>query len=276
MTSRVVCGVGVPHVPVFPQLAAQGDEDIWRRYAAVRRVLERSDPSLLLIVANDHLNTFFLDRLPTFAITLGDSLPGPIDDVPGLSLAPIRTAPDAAATLAEALVPAGYDLTLCREVAVDHSVVVPLHFLNPRSIPVVVLYINGYVPPLPSAQRCHRLGVVLADVITRLPGEQRVAIVASGSFSHEVGGPRLDPGRTWSVPRPDWAARVAAALAADDVAGVLDAATPEMLADAGSVAGEVLSWFVTAGAVGAHGVGLDPTIEYRPGEAFAFGAWSRG
>ena len=270
MTSGIAAAAGVPHVPVFPQLVAAGDEDIAERYAAVRRVLHDSDPSLLVVVANDHLNTYFLDRLPTFAIGLGDTLPGPIDQVPGIAAATVRTDPAAAAAIAGHLVPAGFDLTLSREVELDHSVVVPLHFLGLPDVPVVVLHVNGYVRPLPAAGRCHQLGVALAEAITCLPGDRRVAVVASGSFSQEVGGPRVDPGRNWSVPRPDWAARVSALLAAGDVETIVEEATPELMADAGSVAGELLSWLVVAGAAAS----LAPSVDYRPGEAFAFGSWS--
>ncbi|RUU32405.1 hypothetical protein [Mesorhizobium sp. M6A.T.Ce.TU.016.01.1.1] len=270
MTSRITAAAGVPHVPTFPQLVAAGDGDIAERYAAVRRVLHDSQPSLMAVVANDHLNTYFLDRLPTFAIALGDALRGPIDQVPGIEAVSVRTDPVAAAAIAEHLVATGFDLTLSLDVELDHSVVVPLHFLGLPDVPVVVLHVNGYVRPLPAAGRCHRLGVAFAEAVTCLPGDRRVAVVASGSFSQEVGGPRVDPGRHWSVPRPDWAARVSALLAAGDVETIVHEATPKLIADAGSVAGELLSWLVLAGAAAS----LAPSVDYRPGEAFAFASWS--
>jgi hypothetical protein len=270
MTSLISAGAGVPHVPVFPRMVAEGDEKIAKRYEAVRRVVHDSDPCLLAVVANDHLNTYFLDRLPTFAIGLGDTMSGPIDQVPGIAKTAVRTDRAAADAIAEYLVAAGFDLTLSREVALDHSVVVPLHFLEMPDVPVVVLHVNGYVHPLPSARRCYRLGLALGEAITRLPGGRRVAVVASGSFSQEVGGPRVDPGRSWSVPRPDWAARVSTLLAAGDVEPIIEAATPGKLVEAGTVAGELLSWIVVAGAAGS----LAANIDYRDGEAYAFGSWS--
>lgn len=273
--SEVVCGVGVPHVPVFPKLAAEGDVDVSQRYARVAAALGEADPSLLVVVANDHLNAFFLDRLPTFAIALGGVTSGPIEPVPTLTTAPLPTDREAAEFLANELVPAGFDLLLCHGVDVDHSVMVPLHFLNSAGLPVVVLYINGFVAPLPTANRCHALGVALHRAIRRMAGDRRVAFVASGSFSQEVGGPRIDPGQTWSVPRPDWAADVATALAARDEQRLADEATPERLADAGNVAGELLSWLTVVGAVGVSGAGLRPTVDHRSGEAFAFATWTR-
>lgn len=272
MTSTIVAGAGLPHVPTFPQMVAAGDGDLEERYAAVSRVVHAAGPSLVVAVATDHLNTYFLDRLPTFAIGVGESLSGPLDEVPGVASARVPTDRDCAEAIAEHLVARGFDLTLSRDVALDHGVVVPLHFLDLSDVPVVVLHVNGFVPPLPSARRCHVLGSALAEAITGLAGDRRVAVVASGSFSQEVGGPRVDPGRIWSVPRPDWAARVSALLATGEIETILEDATPGLLADAGSVAGEILSWLVVAGAV----TTLAPSIDYRAGEAFAFGSWSGG
>jgi hypothetical protein len=276
MSSRVVCGVGVPHVPVFPSMAGAGNADVRARYAAVQRVLERADPSLMVVIANDHLNAFFLDCLPTFAIDLGESTRGPVDLVPGIPIAPISTDPAAAASLGASLVSDGYDLAHCREVTVDHSVVVPLHFLNPAGVPAVILFVNAFVPPMPAASRCHRLGTALGAAIEALPGNRRVGVIASGSFSQEVGGWRVDEGRSWSVPRPDWASQVSDALTAGDVKAVIAEATPDMLADAGSVAGELLSWIAMAGAIGLQDGDLEGRVDHRPGEAFAFASWTRG
>jgi hypothetical protein len=255
-------------------MAAAGDPDIVERYSRVRRAIEHSAPSLLVVIANDHLNAYFMDRLPAFSISLGDQLWGPIDQVPGIPTKPLLPDPVAAAHLAQALVSDGFDLMQSRETPVDHSVIVPLHFLNYCNLPVIVLNVNGYVAPLPSARRCHNLGVALARAIKILPGDCRVAVIASGVFSQEVGGPRVDEGKSWSVPRPDWVSRVAQAFAAGDVETVLTEATPSLLVSAGSVAGELLSWVTMVGAVGPFGAGLQPMIDHRPGEAFAFGIWT--
>jgi hypothetical protein len=80
----------------------------------------------------------------------------------------------------------------------------PLHFLTPRMhIPVIPVFISGHVPPLPSAQRCHALGQAVGGAIVSWPSALRVAIMGSGSFSLEVGGPRMAPGRSDGVPDPD-------------------------------------------------------------------------
>lgn len=270
MTSRVTCCVAVPHIPSFP-LQAREDGELAGRFAAVRAALDRADPGLLVVLWTDHLYGYFLDRLPTFAIALGDDVHGPVEEVPGLEPGPVRTDADAADRLLESLVAAGFDLMQSRETGVDHSVVVPLHFLDGRGLPVVAIQVNAHVPPLPRARRCYDLGVALHRAIGALPGDRRVAVISSGSFSIESGGPRVDAGRAWSAPRPDWAERVARGLAAGDDDALVAEATPEMLADAGTAAGELLAWLALAGC--ARGAGLRPSIDHRQGETFAFGVW---
>ena len=93
--------------------------------------------------------------------------------------------------------------------SVDHSVTVPLHFLTPdMKIPVIPFFISGHVPPLPPAQRCYALGQAVARAIESWPAPLRVVVMGSGSFSLEVGGPRMAASRSDGVPDPDWAARV--------------------------------------------------------------------
>jgi len=59
----------------------------------------------------------------------------------------------------------GFDLSLTQEFTLDHSMLVPLHFLNPgMRRPFVPLWINGVAHPLPLARRCHLLGTMVRDV----------------------------------------------------------------------------------------------------------------
>ncbi|MBI4487586.1 MAG: hypothetical protein HY694_00750, partial [Deltaproteobacteria bacterium] len=54
---------------------------------------------------------------------------------------------------------AKFDLAAAHELRLDHSLVVPLHFLNPSmELPVIPLYTNGFASPLPPATRCFSLG----------------------------------------------------------------------------------------------------------------------
>jgi protocatechuate 4,5-dioxygenase beta chain len=60
--------------------------------------------------------------------------------------------------------------------------------LPENGIPAIILFMNAYHPPLPSAPRCYSLGRALRDVFASRP--ERVAIYGSGGLSHCPRGPR--------------------------------------------------------------------------------------
>ena len=87
---------------------------------------------------------------------------------------------------------ADFDLSLSQDFDVDHSIMVPLHFLTPHmKIPIVPIFINGLAPPLPGAKRCYALGEMVRADRRGLAGEHARRGAASGSFSLEIGGPKI-------------------------------------------------------------------------------------
>ncbi|WP_149829608.1 extradiol ring-cleavage dioxygenase [Streptomyces tailanensis] len=272
--ASIVAAAGLPHTPVYPRLAAGPDgAHIAARYAAVSRLLEEARPDVLCVFNCDHINAFFLDNWPTFAITSGTELICPVDGVPGVPATPVRVHTELAAHLHAYAVTQDFDLSLVLRGGADHGVAVPLHFLDPHArLPVVAVQINDMVAPFPSARRCFALGRALAEAVTAWPQDLRVALVASGSFSLDVGSPRVPAGHGHVIPRPDWAAQVADTLRTGRIGELLKSATPATLADAGTVAGEILSWFAVLGAC------TDLTLrhlDYEEGEGHAFATWTR-
>ena len=74
----------------------------------------------------------------------------------------------------------------------DHASLVPLHFLTPEmNVPVVPIHIKALLEPLPRADRCFAFGEMIRRFIDQRPQAERIVMVASGSFSLEVGGPRM-------------------------------------------------------------------------------------
>ena len=229
--AEIVAAFGVPHTPAFPALVArQGPNcETALLYAEVARHLEAVAPDLLIVFDSDHLNTFFLDNLPTFAVGIAEKVVGPNDR----TAMPTYTVPvdGAFAThLFSRGVKSGFDLSLLQDFTIDHSILVPLHFLTPRmNIPIVPIYVNGLVEPLPLAQRCHALGQMVRDTISAWPARMRVAILASGSFSLEIGGPRLKPGGRSGTPDPGWAKQVQAYMELGRVNDLLNEATSDRI-----------------------------------------------
>ena len=64
--------------------------------------------------------------------------------------------------------------------------------------------------------------------------------MGSGSFSLEVGGPRMAPGRSDGVPDPDWAMRVIRYLEQQQIDRLIAESTEHQMLKAGNVGGELL------------------------------------
>jgi hypothetical protein len=138
-------------------------------------------------------------------------------------------------------------------------------------VPIVPIFISGHVPPLPTAQRCYAFGQAVGRAIASWPSASRVIVMGSGSFSLEVGGPRMAPGRDHGVPDPDWAAHVIALLEGNQIEALIAQATEERMFRAGNVGGELLNWIAMLGAVGPHRPDyVAPQLQ----NGHAYGVWS--
>jgi gallate dioxygenase len=251
--AAIVGALGVPHTPFFPALVErEGPQcETARFFAAATAELEAMRPDLIVMYDTDHLNTFFLDNLPVFAVGVTEAFKGPNDEPRAVPIYTIKSRPDIAAHLRRSAIESGFDLALAQEFTVDHSVVVPLHFMTPTMrVPVIPIFVSGHVPPLPSAKRCYDLGVAIKRAIESWPEGLRVVVIGSGSFSLEVFGPRIAPGKSDGVPDPDWAKRVCTLLEQGAIPTLLNEATQDQMLRAGNVGGELLDWIAMLGAVG--------------------------
>lgn len=272
--AEIVAAFGVPHTPAFPALVAKDGPNCETAllFAEVARNLEAIAPDVIVVFDSDHLNTFFLDNLPTFAVGIAEQVVGPNDH----TAMPTYTVPveaKFARHMLERGVGSGFDLSLAQDFTIDHSILVPLHFLTPRmQIPIVPIFVNGLAPPLPLAKRCHALGRMVRDAVAGWPAQTRVAILASGSFSLEVGGPRIVPGGRSGTPDPGWAKRIEGHLKNSRVDDLLNEATTERMIAAGNVGGELLNWIALLGAIGERRpVFLEPQRSH--GHAYAAWRW---
>lgn len=272
--AQIVAGFGVPHTPVFPFFVKRDGPncETAKLFTAQADRLAASAPDVIVMFDTDHLNTFFFDNLPIFAIGVDKSFTGPNDEPREVPLYTVPSAPDLARHIRQAGIAAGFDIALVRKFSVDHSVVVPLHFLTPAmNVPIVPIFISGHVPPLPTAQRCYAFGQAVGRAIASWPSASRVIVMGSGSFSLEVGGPRMAPGRDHGVPDPDWAAHVIALLEGNQIEALIAQATEERMFRAGNVGGELLNWIAMLGAVGPHRPDyVAPQLQ----NGHAYGVWS--
>jgi hypothetical protein len=271
--AEIVGGFGVPHNPHFPSWVADGApaaEEIARMYGGVADHLRRVRPDVLLFFTGDHYNIFFEECVPIFSIGVAESADG-ASDYPELRRRRVPIAADLARHVHVETVRAGFDVGMSQEFDFDHTVIAPLHFLVPDgSIPVVPVFVNALIPPLPSAARCLALGGAIAAAVRTAPGDARVATVASGSFSLEIGGPRISETSHTGVPAPEWVDRVLALLRDGAVAQLVDEASEERLAHAGNAGGELLEWIAMLGTIEAR----PPTfLDVQPAFGHAYAAW---
>jgi len=271
--AETVAVYAVPHTPSFVEEARRNGErsQTAQFFSTIRSHLEDAKPDVIVTVNNDHFNTFFFDKWPTLAIGIGEQTAGPNDQTPGMPWYDLTIEASAARHILRSLVEDGFDLTSSVDLELDHGALVPLHFMTPTmALPIVPIFVNCVVPPLPSASRCHAFGGAIADAIRNWNSPARVAVITSGSLSLEIGGPRVDVNKTFGVPDPDWAAWILERIRLCEHERLIAAASEARMLDAGNVAGELLNWIVALGIVGT----VPPTILIdQPELGNAFAAW---
>jgi aromatic ring-opening dioxygenase catalytic subunit (LigB family) len=242
-------------------------------YAGVSEHLEAVAPDVILIFDTDHFATFFYDNLPTFAVGVAALTSGPGTDTwPGLpSYEEIAVEQSLADLVHRRGIEQGFDLARSMEFGVDHSIIVPLHFLNPgMRRPIVPVWINGIAPPMPLAKRCFELGSMVRTAIESWPSDLRVAVVASGSISGDIGGPRARDHQPSAKADPVWMEQVLRRLSKGEITELLNEASAERIAAAGNVSGELLNWIALLGTIDNR---RPVFLESQFDAGFAYGAW---
>ncbi|MGA8011802.1 MAG: hypothetical protein WB949_05195 [Candidatus Acidiferrales bacterium] len=237
---KIVSAYATVHAPqLFDFPPSEDPKQLNADIAAMRQIgreLEESKPDAVIVIASDHLETFFLSSVPTFAILSGEfshaEFAGRRYEMPihqGL-----------AEDLLDKLMAAGFDLGYSQDAVLGHAFAAVYEWvIEKRPIPVVPIFVNAYLPPLPTARRCAELGKAIAKVIASRP--EKVAIVASGGMSHFPG--------TWKYPKPDFEFdHWAISQMEKGNHQVLINMTNEQFDEVGNT--EMLSWIIMFGAIG--------------------------
>jgi gallate dioxygenase len=270
--THIVGGFGVPHTPHYPSIVARGApdaEEIAAMYGEVSTRLLATRPDAIVFYTADHYNVFWETCIPIFSVGVAESAWGAsdYDTVPRREL-PIAS--ELATGLQRSLVRAGFDVGKSQEFELDHTIVAPMHFLVPdEAIPIVPIFLNALIPPLPSADRCSALGAAVRAALQQADAG-RVAIVTSGSFSLEIAGPRTAEGTHVGVPDPAWMERVLELLGAGELERLVAESTEEQLWAAGNAGGETLLWIAMLATAGG---GVPDYLDAQRRFGHGYGAW---
>src|SRR2546425_5607471 len=270
---EIVASFGVPHTPMFPTMVArEGPQcETAQLYRAVAQQLDAVEPDALIVFDSDHLNTFFLNNYPSLSVGVTDRTSGPNDGTPTMPHYVVPVDEALASRLYTAGLESGFDFALAQEFDVDHSILVPLHFLTPQMrLPIVPVFINGVVHPLPAARRCFALGAMVREAVESMPARTKVAVLASGSFSLDVGGHLSPAGEFAGTPDVDWAETVLGHLRNGTIDHLLNDATSDRIAPAGNVAGDLLNWIAMLGVIGDR---RPRFLEPQLAMGHAYGVW---
>ena len=227
-----------------PQLLARpGTEDreivlrVHEAFGRVKRRLEALRPDLIAMIAGDHIEAFFLNGVPAFAVYVGTECAGTFGHY--RYRFPIHES--VARAVLEQGVERGFDLFYTQDARLDYAFYVPLHFTMPTpAVPLVPLHVNVYLPPQPTPRRCYEWGATLGEILRARP--ERIVLMASGGMSHFPGTDR------YASPELEWDRSVLDGLR-EGRGRELAAVTGEELDKTGNV--ELRTWITVLGAVGA-------------------------
>ena len=191
--SEIIGFVGMSHSPFAtmtpPSDPSQPGGTFLADTERVARAVAELAPDAVVVIGPDHFHANFYDVMPPFVLGVEEAVGfGDFDSRSG----PLPVASQLAWSIRDGLAADGFDLSLSYSLTVDHGVVQSYEMVSAGSpIPLVPLVVNTAAPPLPSMERCVRLGVALGDAIRSSAFAGRVLVVASGGLSHWL--PSNDP-----------------------------------------------------------------------------------
>jgi aromatic ring-opening dioxygenase catalytic subunit (LigB family) len=238
---EIVAAVGTCHTPyMFTRPPDEDPKQLEQAGAAMRElgtVLDESRPDAILFFGADHVETFSVSCVPSFAIVAGTRaiarFAGREHNLPIHR----EMAED---FLDKLVVDHHFDMAYSEDAELGHAFSVPFEYvIGGRAIPVIPFFANTYVPPLPTPRRCAALGKAVAEIVRGRT--ERVAIIASGGMSHFPGTNK------YLHPEFDFDRWLVAQFEAGNTDALLDM-TGTQLDEVGNT--EMLNWAVMFGAIG--------------------------
>ncbi|MFJ5760441.1 hypothetical protein ACIQAA_15190 [Neobacillus sp. NPDC093182] len=191
--AKIIAGVAMSHSPMIMTNEAGGGEKGQRflqTAAKMKKYIEDLGADVIVLVSDDHFNSYFYDHMPSFTIGIGECEGWGDWQIPKYNI-PVQQ--DLAKHILNTSLENNVDFAFTLKMKVDHGHTQGIYFLNPDlKIPVVPIAVNTSAPPLPTMDRCFQIGEVVRKAIESWDNDLKVAIVASGGLSHWVPIPKID------------------------------------------------------------------------------------
>ena len=191
---EIVLGVGASHSTLmnthWEQVAHLGRAKAFRdALCTARQRIADARPDVAIIVGSNHFRGFWLDLIPSFTMGVGEVIAA---GEAGTPKGPQLADPEFARGLAEHLVEAGTEVAISARMQIDHGQSHAIQYLlDGLDVEIVPLVVNAFAHPLPTLERCERLGRAVRETVLSFPADRRVAVIGSGGLSHRL-------------PWPDW------------------------------------------------------------------------
>lgn len=254
MMSTVIGGAMLPHAPQFFTMPATEDRNTVEQVRAVAAEigerLKALKPDLWIIFSNDHAEQFFHTTAPPFTIHVGGEASG---EFAGRKFH-WKIPSEIGFELVRELYRQSFDPAFTSTAKIDYAIGIPLTHLGVTD-PVLPIYVNAYLPPQPTMERCYAFGQAVARTATSLG--LKTVVVASGGMSHFPGTDR------YSSPELAWDNKVLDQLASGRLKSLIGYDETE-LDDTGNI--ELRCWACAAGALGERKpdiVSMDPSWHHN-------------
>jgi protocatechuate 4,5-dioxygenase, beta chain len=198
--AKITAGIGCSHVPAIGAAFDQGltQDAYWKPlfdgYEGAREWLRKHKPDVAILVYNDHGSALTLDLIPTFGIGVADEFT-PADEGWGPRQVPVVKGHSALAWhLAETLIINEFDMCVMNKLDVDHGLTVPLNIMCGKvdewPMAIIPIPVNVVMFPVPTGDRCWRMGEVIRKAVEAFPEDLNVVIFGTGGMSHQIHGER--------------------------------------------------------------------------------------
>jgi 2,3-dihydroxyphenylpropionate 1,2-dioxygenase len=254
MMSTVVGGAMLPHAPQFFTMPDTEDKKTVEQVRAVAKEigekLKALKPDLWLIFSNDHAEQFFHNTAPPFTVHVGGEASG---EFAGRKFH-WRIPSEIGFELVRQLYRQNFDPAFTSTAKIDYAIGIPLTHIG-LTEPVLPIYVNAYLPPQPTMERCYQFGQAVARTVTSMG--LKTVVLSSGGMSHFPGTDR------YSNPELAWDRQVLEKLAVGNLKSLIGHDEAE-LDDTGNI--ELRCWACAAGALGERKpdmVSMDPSWHHN-------------